>query len=102
MVEMEDVVHKLIERTEQDRVPWKATADKRAFAAIVGNLSVLVSQDVLGEIKLSVLDEKGMEIDYATRPHTTLTELHSSARRRALGTDRRLAELLDALDSPPS
>ena len=99
MVEMGDIVEKLAERTEQDRVPWKPTADEQAFAASLGNLSVLISPDYRGRIKLSVLDEKGMEIDYADRPQSALMDLHSSARRRALGTDRRLAELWDALDA---
>ena len=102
MVEMGDVVEKLTKRTEEDRVPWKPTVDEQAFVASVGNLSVLISSDYGGRIKLSVLDEKGMEIDYANRPQAALIDLHSSAKRKALGADERLAELMKALDGPPS
>ena len=99
MVDMKDIVEKLAERTEQDKVPWKPTADEQTFAASIGKLSVLISSGFTGRIELSVLDEQGMEIDSAFRPQSALMDLHSSAKRKALGTDQKLAELLDALDA---
>lgn len=100
MVEMSDIVSKLVERTEQDMVPWKATADDATFAASFGNLSVLISS-VGGETRLSVHNERGTEIDYAENPYMTLDRLHELAKRKVLGTDERLAELMEALNAPP-
>ena len=101
MVEMSDIVSKLVERTEQDMVPWKATADEATFAASFGNLSVLISS-LRGATRLSVHNEKGTELDYAENPYMTLNKLHELAKRKALGIDERLAELMDALNSPLS
>ena len=68
MVYMAAVVDKLVERTQQNRVPWKRSAGKSTLVASFGNLSVLISARTSGlnsEVKLSVLDEIGDEIDYA-------------------------------------
>ena len=111
MVEMRDVVDKLVERTAQNRVPWKSSASKGTFVAAFGNLSVLISARTSGlnsEIKLSVLDEVGDEIDYAEsdgfssdRQSTQIQGLYILAKRKALGSDRRLGELIARLDAAP-
>ena len=101
MVRIDDVVSKLLERAEEDSVPWKATADDETFAATFGNLSVLVSSH-RGTTKLSVLNEKGTEIESTTDPSGILYRLHTLAKRKALGTADLLAELMDALNGPPS
>ena len=98
MVEMSDIVSKLVERTEQDMIPWKATADENAFVATFGNLSVMLSIPYSGDLKLSVLDERGREIDYTVDPFNALFDLHRSIKRKALGTEQKLAELMEALD----
>ena len=100
MVEMIDIVTRLVERTEKGGVPWKPTADDATFAANLGSLSVLISY-ARGTTRLSVLDEKGTEIDFAENPYRTLDRLHYLAKRTALGTDKRLAELMDVLSEPP-
>ena len=101
MVEMSDIVSKLVERTEQDMVPWKATADDATFAASFGNLSVLISS-YGGATRLSVHNEKGTEIDRSeSPPYRILDRLHGLAKRQALGTDEKLAELMEALNTPP-
>ena len=111
MVKMKDVVDKLARLTEQGRVPWKSTADKSTFAATFGRMSVLISAkelvlgDDMASYRLSVLDEKGDEIDYAAHGRfvsgvsfPVLASLYTSAKRTALGVDERLAELLNAMD----
>ena len=113
MAEMKDVVAKLAELTEQGQVPWKTTADKSAFAATFGKLSVLISamdtrpSSDIASYRLSVLDEQGNEIDFATArwgPSVTgvrlpnLVPLYDSAKRTALGVDRRLEELLNEMN----
>ena len=113
MVKMNDVVDKLVKLTEQEQVPWKSTADKSTFAATFGRMSVLISAkntELGGDFasyRLSVLDEKGDEIDFATAgygPSTigvdlpVLAPLYASAKRTALGVEERLEELLNAMD----
>ena len=112
MVEMKDVVDKLAQLTGQGQVPWRTTVDKSAFAATFGNLSVIIRadnpglEDELSSYRLSVLDERGNEIDStsavvvgepgATRP--ALAFLYISAKRTALGSEKRLEELMEAMN----
>ena len=113
MAEMNDVVVKLANLTEQGQVPWKTTVDKSTFAATFGSMSVLISandispRSSVASYRLSVLDEQGNEIDFATDrwgPSATgvripdLVPLYDSAKRTALGVDRRLEELLNEMD----
>ena len=113
MVEMNDVVDKLAMLTEHGQVPWKTTVDKATFAATFGRMLVLISTkdarpgSETRSYKLSVLDEKGDEIDFTTAtwgPFVTgvklpaLVPLYSSAKRTALDVKRRLAELLNEMD----
>ena len=113
MAEMNDVVTKLAKLTEQRQIPWKTTVDSATFAATFGRMSVLLSaqgspvgRDVRS-YRLSVLDEKGNEIDFATAtwgPSTTgvklpdLVPLYTSAMRTARDVERRLEELLNEMD----
>ena len=113
MADVQDVVGKLAELTDRGQIPWKSTADESAFAANFGNLSVLITarpsphSSASTAYRLSVLDEKGYEIDSSTatwRPGLTgirlptVVPLYASAKRAALGVDRRLEELLQAID----
>ena len=120
MAEMKDVVAKLAMLTEQRQVPWKTTVDKATFAATFSRMSVLISTSdaPFGSgnraYRLSVLDEQGNEIDFATAadfdPDTgeigrlgpwdvpTLVPLYTSAKRSALDVDQRLEELLNEMD----
>ena len=112
MAEMREVVDKLVERTGQGRVPWKSSASKSTFVAAFGNLSVLISARTTGlnsEIKLSVLDEIGDEIDYvefdgfSSDPQSTQIQLlYQLAKRKALGSDQRLGELMTRLGDVPT
>lgn len=107
-MEMHEVVSKLVEGTNQGRIPWKQAAGKTSFVATFGNLSVLISartSGVLNQVKLSVLDEKGDEIERAEsdgysddHQSVQLQLLYLLAKRKALGPDRRLEELVQAID----
>ena len=110
MAEMKDVVAKLAMLTEQRQVPWKTTVDKSTFAATFGKMSVLISSDSQS-YRLSVLDEQGSEIEFATATVTDnslshwpaeipefIMSLYASAKRTALDVDRRLDELLNEMD----
>ena len=113
MAEMKDVVDKLAKLTDKGQVLWKTTVDKSTFAATFGRMSVLISGHGprLGssatEYRLSVLDEQGDEIDFTTAswgPSVTgvmlppIVPLYDSAKRTAIGVDRRLEELLSEMD----
>ena len=110
MAEMSDIVSRLRLRTEENRVPWKPTADESAFAASFGDMSLLISQRTLvsGSVprtiyKLSVLDEKGYEIDSAIYTvelggdYQTLPNLYRTAKRQALGIEERLQDLMSRI-----
>lgn len=110
MVEMNDVVARLSQRTTQGGIPWKPTADESAFAASFGDMSLLISQRTVfieyartTEYELSVLDEKGYEIDSAAytvgsqSPYQALSDLHRTAKRQALGIEERLQDLMSRL-----
>ena len=113
MVEIKDVVAKLAKLTEQGKVPWKTTVDKSTFSATFGRMSVLISitgrlsESDIATYRLSVLNEKGNEIDFATARYgpsvvnvrlPDLVPLYTAAKRTALGVDRRLEELMNEMN----
>ena len=108
---MNDVIAKLSELSSQNLIEWKATADKATFLAVFGRLSVLISyrpNGLDGEIRLSVLDERGDEIEFAEyggfRPssYEELRYLYQSAKHKVVGADQKLSELMKLLDAVPS
>ena len=110
-VKMSDVIAKLSELSGQNLIEWKTAASKTTFIAVFGDISVLISHrpnGLDGEIKLSVLDEKGDEIEFAEyggfrpSPYPELRYLYQSAKHKAIGADQKLSELLRRLDAVPS
>lgn len=110
MAEMKDVVARLSQRTTEGGIPWKPTADESTFAASFGDMSLLISQRTTAPrgvrtttYKLSVLDEKGYEIDSASyiegdlSLYSSLADLHRTAKRQALGIEERLQDLMSRL-----
>lgn len=112
MVEIGDLIAKLIIRTDEGRVPWKPAVGESSFSATFGDLAVLISSSGYGlksTCKLSVLNEKGTEIatvqdDGINADGPEYPQLHplfDSAKRMALNTDRKLVELMELLDNAP-
>ena len=116
MADMKDVIERLIERTQEQRVPWKTTSDEDAFAAAIGDMSVMVSSQMLRRprqesmlepmsLRIAVLDERWHEIAsfeanrYSSRDYQRLYSLWQSAKMSATGAYPRLDEFLDALDA---
>ena len=108
MADMQQIADKLMDRTADGTVVWKALGSGGSFAAVIGNLSVIVASErtnIITEsaIKLSVLDEKGTEIDSIQHGggnlnvNPSLIALHQAARRSALAVDDKLEELLASL-----
>ena len=107
MAEISEILLKLLERTNQDKVVWKTTVDERAFITVVGENSVVVQQDDrLYGIEMRILDQQGREIDRlqfegtASAPvQSQLRDLYHQARRLALGVDSQLDKLLQELEA---
>ena len=112
MAEMSDIIDKLAEGTQQNRVPWKSAAGERTFIAAFGNLSVLLFSESIGlrtKTKLSVLDERGNEIDHAEHDsifaageYEQLCRLYQAVKQYcAVGADRKLEELIARIEAAP-
>lgn len=109
MAEITDVLTKLLERTNENKISWKTTVDEATFVAVIGNLSVAVSPyfDSFDEdIRLQILNREGEEVDRfdaTTIGSSSITshrldDLYKKARRVALGVDAQLDELLQELN----
>ncbi len=102
--EINDIILKLLERTDQGRVDWEATVNEDVYVAVIGNLSVSLNQDFRKGVTVQILDEQGREIralssssGEALEVSAALGELYSKAKRSALQVDSRLDELLTEL-----
>ena len=108
MAETSDILIRLLERTNQDKVNWKPTSDEQTFIAVLGKASVMILRDDLNDTVLRILNPDGREIetlDTATPAARQwvgqLRELYTKARRIALGVDSQLDELLRELETDP-
>lgn len=104
MVEISEILTRLLERTNQDKVSWQTTADEDTFVAVFGNISVSITTDSEGYSYLQILNKSGTEIERLVPWGETrylasdLSELYRKARRIALGSDSQLDELLRELE----
>ena len=108
MAEISDILIKLLERTNQDKVTWKHTSDERIFIAVLGKASVMIREDRNYDLLLRILNPDGREIDTLDSGTALgrqwagqLSELYTKARRIALGGDKLLDELLKELEADP-
>ena len=120
MAEITSILEKLIERTDQGKVPWKKTSIDKTFLVVFGNSSVTISLVTVPEepdplsfrgtrgsvetIELKVLNKEGRELEdisgigpSGARYKDRLMRLFREARRVALGVDSQLDELLKEL-----
>lgn len=114
MADMKDVIERLVERTYEQRVPWETTIGEDVFTATIGDMSVMVSSQMLRRprpeplsLRIAVFDEGRNEIAsfeasrYSTRDYQNLYSLWQAAKMIATGAHPRLDDFLNALDSTP-
>lgn len=106
MAEITDILTKLLERTNQDKVNWKSAINERAYITVIGENSVVIQQDDrLYGIEMRILDDQGREIDRlqfegaaSALVQTQLNELFYRARNLALGVGNQLDKMLQELE----
>jgi hypothetical protein len=112
--QIERLVTRLTELTEQDKVAWHETANPTSFLAPVGEFVVTVSRGgsaLYGGYTFEILDKAGRTIDGAlatfigaekdqvgNQNWQRLGRLHELARRNALKADKAVSELLSSLE----
>ena len=103
--QVEKLVDRLTKLSEEDKVPWEATADDTTFLAPVSKFVVTVAEvETYDGIRydFAIRSDDGRIIDevLATRGEDwiQLRDLHSMARRKALHVDEALSDLLSSLE----
>ena len=107
MVKVEDIVAKLLERTDEGKIHWRPTVSEDTFVATIGNWPVFIARPrhiATPEINLRVHDQVGQLLEEfyigadTVPTYGQLQELHSKAKHNALGIDRQLEGLLAELE----
>lgn len=109
MADVNEVIDKLLERTNQNKIGWKATVTENTFIAVIGNLGVSIwlprpaSVDAI--VQFRVLDKTGQVVQELNADpigngatYYKLREIHQKAGRTALTDESRLDELLAELE----
>jgi hypothetical protein len=112
--QIDKIVAKLTELTEQDKVAWEETANENTYLASVSNFVVTVGRggsSAYAGYHFRILDNTGKIIEEAlatlSAPGTRdavhqdwdrLRVLHELARRRALQSEKVVSDLLTSLE----
>jgi len=123
MANIAEIAKLVLERTQEGRLAWEATAGENSYLATLGNQSVRISRGYDGMesnapvYSLSVLNKDGLEIENLSTPigewmkalqerafatpidKNTLPMIFLLARRRALEVDKELDELAKVLSA---
>jgi len=112
--QIDKLVAKLTDLTEQDKVAWEETADEDTFLASVGKFVVTVGKgegpDEYCDYRFRILDDRGRTVDEAVatlsqpgpsepldQDRKRLRTLLELARRSALHSDKVVSDLLTSL-----
>lgn len=104
MANVQEIIPKLLERTDQGKINWGPTASEDTFAAVIGNWSVSVAiPRHIAMPTIRIHDGSGqlleqLSLSRSDANYRSLQELHRKAKRNALGIDRQLEGLLAELD----
>jgi len=113
-----EMVSKLYQSTVDENIAWEKTAQKEAFQVTVKNyvLTILLEGEDLDDpsCRLQICDLDGDVVDNivwsnlkdVVTPDKTpgqriLYQLHDTARRSAMGSDKAIKEIIAELDSIP-
>ncbi len=116
MDRMTTILDGLINRTAEDKLNWRTSADTNAYVAIVSDISIVVRSfdSILSErYRLEIQNDKGITVEvletpdiasvYSKESDATEEEAHKLehlfrlARRSALDTDLTLEKLANSL-----
>lgn len=111
-----ELIDSLLAKTEAGKIEWKKTAKPNAFQISFPHYSIMLEhkerfqQQEIPIIKTNsseyiivILDSEGRGVDFFTdrdlnnEYQERLAEIHQQARRQALGADKALDEILNAL-----
>ena len=105
MAEVTEIFSKLLERTRETKVLWKSTPSPQTFVAVIGDHSVMILVNDLGQAIFRVNNKTGETIEtmsgikyFTVGWQDQLRELHELARHIALNVDSELDKLLKALE----
>ena len=107
MIELDQILAGLVQRTSEGRLKWRRGALNDRFVTSVDVISVVIMDlDHPGPTHygLDILDESGEIVESLHYPYTNaeqdreLTHLYLLARRQALNADSTLEKLAKALD----
>ncbi|SPF42294.1 conserved hypothetical protein [Candidatus Sulfopaludibacter sp. SbA4] len=110
------LIERLLDLTTEGKIKWEETADENVFLASVSHNVVTIGRRRSPEdydswdYEIQVSDRQGRLVDETSssdtsvtaeggNPYVDLARLFEAARRKALDTDKVLAELISSLDS---
>lgn len=113
MATITDILTKLIEKSRDEKIAWRATSGRQKFLTMLGETGVSIDFDASTKLyELDIINRRGRLIEsisakyepegFATSERImagTLRELHGIARRSALDVDSTLDELASRLDA---
>ncbi len=101
----EQLVDRLLTKTEAGEILWKETAEPATFQVPFPNYSITISyrKELLPAVIVTILNSEGKSVDSFTQfdlrdEHAgKLSKLYENARRKALGAEKALDEILSEL-----
>ena len=103
MIDLDQILTGLIQRTEEGKLKWSSTAQQHQFTTSVGAISVVIFETE-GEHGLDIIDESDELVeslryeDTTTEQDEQLERLYILARRSALNIDSVLEKLAQGLE----
>jgi hypothetical protein len=110
MIELDQILHGLIQRTTDGKLKWHRSVHDDQFVTSVDAISIVIREvpgpsfEISPDYRLEILDENGQTVevlhsDYQNREqYKQLQQLFVLARRLALNIDSVLQKLAEALE----
>lgn len=107
MIGLDDILTRLVQRTEERKLQWSRTAEEGRFTTSVGAISVIIAEantHFAKNYEIEILNESGETVETKLSSHLgpaerlNLVKLYSLARRSAHNVDEILEKLAESLD----